>query len=145
VQFRSGPGQFYSRGVLVEHVLSQPLTISIVDDDDCVREALVGLMQSHGFHAESFESSIGFLGSETLHRTDCLIADMHMPGMTGLALFDALGSAGRRIPTILITARHNVETRERALLSGVYCYLPKPFAEAELLHCVRSATGTRID
>jgi len=121
------------------------VTISIVDDDDSVREALVGLMQSHGFHAESFDSGIGFLSSETLHGTDCLIVDMHMPGMSGLALFDLLVAAGRGIPTILITARHTAEARDRALQAGIYCYLPKPFAEAELLHCVRSATGTRID
>jgi FixJ family two-component response regulator len=129
----------------VEHVLSRPLTISIVDDDASVREALVGLMQSHGFHAESFDSGIGFLGSETLHRTDCLIVDMHMPGMSGLALLDAMGMAGQRIPTILITARHTAEAKNRALQAGIHCYLPKPFAEAELLHCVRSATATRID
>jgi FixJ family two-component response regulator len=124
--------------------LSRPLTISIVDDDHSVREALVGLMQSHGFHAESFDSGSFFLGSETLHRTDCLIVDMHMPGMSGLALFDAMEMAGQRIPTILITARHNAEAKDRALLAGIHCYLPKPFAEAEILHCVRSATATLI-
>jgi FixJ family two-component response regulator len=101
-------------------------------------------MQSHGFHAESFDSGSFFLGSETLHRTDCLIVDMHMPGMSGLALFDAMEMAGQRIPTILITARHNAEAKDRALQAGIHCYLPKPFAEAEILHCVRSATATLI-
>jgi FixJ family two-component response regulator len=130
---------------LVEHVLSRPLNISIVDDDDSVREALVGLMQSHGFHAESFESGISFLRSGYRLGTDCLIVDMHMPEMSGLELFSALESAGHRIPTILITARHDADARDKALSAGVHCYLPKPFAEGELLRCVRGATGSRVD
>jgi FixJ family two-component response regulator len=119
--------------------LPEQVSISIVDDDGSVREGLVSLMQSHGYLAEAFESGAGFLASDRRHRTDCLIADMHMPGMTGLELVEQLAAAGAAIPTILITARHDEGVRLRALQAGVLCYLTKPFKEDELLRCIRSA------
>jgi FixJ family two-component response regulator len=116
--------------------LSAKFIISIVDDDESVREALVGLMQSHGYGAQAFESSALFLASGS--RPNCLIADMHMPEMTGLDLCCHLTASGDAIPTILITARHDESLRERALKAGVLCYLTKPFKEESLLKCIRS-------
>ena len=113
--------------------------ISIVDDDESVREAAKGLMKSLGYTAETFPSAEDFLQSKQVPRTTCLIADVNMPGMSGLDLHRHLSSSGKRIPTILITAYPDNSVRERALNAGVICYLSKPFDEADLLSCLHSA------
>jgi FixJ family two-component response regulator len=117
------------------------ILISIVDDDRFVREAMARLMKSHGYLAETFESAASLLGSDQRARTDCLIADVQMPGMTGLELHGWLVDAGEPIPTILITAHPDESARVRALQAGVLCYLAKPFSEDDLLGCVRQAVG----
>jgi FixJ family two-component response regulator len=119
--------------------LPQELTISIVDDDEWVREALVDLMKSHGYQAEAFDSALAFLDSDRRGTTDCLIADIQMPGMTGLELHSRLVAFKEPIPTILITALPDDAGRAAALRAGVRCYLAKPFDEAELLQCIRAA------
>jgi FixJ family two-component response regulator len=124
--------------------LAKEIAISIVDDDESVREGLVNLMQSHGYIAEGFESGASFLESDRRHHTDCLIADMHMPRMTGLELFERLARPGPSIPTIMITARRDEAVRARALAAGVLCYLPKPFAEEDLLKCIGAALNRHI-
>jgi FixJ family two-component response regulator len=113
--------------------------ISIVDDDRSVREALAGLMKSHGYQAETFDSSTSFLSSDRRQNTDCLIADVQMPGMTGFELYDRLVLSGEPVPTILITAHPSEIARSRALRLGVRCYLAKPFKANELLACIRAA------
>ncbi len=113
--------------------------ISIVDDDESVREATKGLMKSLGFTVEAFPSAEDFLASRHLRRTSCLIADVNMPGMTGLELHRRLKAAGKTIPTILITAYPDDGVRARALTNGVICYLSKPFDEDDLLVCISSA------
>jgi len=113
--------------------------ISIVDDDLFVREALKRLMKSLGYSVSDFPSAAEFLESPTFGDTACLIADIHMPGMTGVELYGQLTAAGRAIPTILITAYPDDSVRERALNDGVLCYLTKPFRERDLINCVRSA------
>jgi FixJ family two-component response regulator len=123
--------------------LSEKPIICIVDDDESVREGLEGLMQSHGYAALTCESGARFLASSARDQTDCLIVDMHMPGMTGLELCDRINESGARIPTIMITALHDDELRDRALGSGVLCYLTKPFDEGALLACIRSALKKR--
>ena len=115
--------------------------IAVVDDDAAMLEALQGLMRSLGFAAEAFASGQAFLSSPHLGRTACLIADVHMPGMSGLDLHDQLVASGQRIPTILITAYPNDQARARALGAGVVCYLVKPFGEGDLLRCLRSILG----
>jgi FixJ family two-component response regulator len=116
--------------------------ISIVDDDPSVREGTMDLLNSMGFAAEAFERANDFLNSNRLHSTSCLIADVQMPGMTGLELHNRLVGSGNVIPTILITAFANDRDRTRALQSGVRCYLTKPFNENELLACIREALKT---
>jgi FixJ family two-component response regulator len=113
--------------------------ISIVDDDESVREATKGLMRAFGFIAETFESATDFLKSAGAHRTSCLIVDMQMPGMTGLELHGRLVASGNPIPTILITAYPDDRVRARALKAGVKCYLSKPCSEDDLLGCIQSA------
>jgi FixJ family two-component response regulator len=113
--------------------------ISVVDDDESMREAVRGLMKSLGYTAEVFASAEEFLNSRQLRRTSCLIADVHMPGMTGLDLHRHLVASGKIIPTILITAYPDDSVRERALGDGVVCYLSKPFDENDLLTCIHSS------
>lgn len=117
--------------------------ISIVDDDEAAREAVVSLVRALGFTAAAFQSAAEFLKSGCLLRTDLLIADMWMPGMTGFELCRHLIAAGKPIPTILITAYPDDVGRARALSSGVHCYLAKPLEPDALLGCIRSAFVTR--
>jgi FixJ family two-component response regulator len=117
---------------------AKPL-ISIVDDDESMREALKGLIRSLGYTAEAFASAAEFLSSRRVPRTSCLIADVMMPGMTGVELHRHLVTSGKTIPTILITAHPDDSVRERALADGVIGYLSKPFSEHDLLACIRSS------
>ena len=97
------------------------------------------LLKSHGFLAATFDSAAALLGSDWRARTDCLIADVQMPEMTGLELHSHLLAAGEAVPTILITGHPDESSRVRALRAGVLCYLTKPFSEDALLSCVRRA------
>jgi FixJ family two-component response regulator len=121
---------------------AKPL-ISIVDDDESMREALKGLMKSLGHRVEAAASAEEFLRSPHICRTSCLIADVQMPGMTGLDLHRHLSASGKPIPTILITAYPDDSVRERAVAAGAIGYLSKPFDESDLLACIRSALTTR--
>jgi FixJ family two-component response regulator len=117
---------------------NKPL-ISIVDDDEAVREATKGLMRALGFLAETFGSAEDFLKFDRLHSTACLIADVQMPQMSGLELHHRLVASGVSIPTILITAYPDDSIRARALKAGVIGYLTKPFNKDDLLVCIHSA------
>ena len=119
--------------------------ISIVDDDESVREAMQALMKSLGFAAESFASAEEFLASDSRNHAACLITDMQMPGLTGLGLHDRLLASGRPVPTIMITAYPDERVRARALQAGVVCYLVKPFNESDLLACIQSVLDCRGD
>lgn len=123
--------------------MSDNALISIVDDDEFVREAIRSLLRSLGFVVEAFPSAQDFLVSPRLPETSCLVADVHMPAMTGLELYGRLVESGHAIPTILITAYGDDGVRARALSIGVLCYLSKPFAEDDLLRCVRQALEQR--
>ena len=120
---------------------TKPL-ISVVDDDESMREAMRGLMKSLGYTAQAFASAEEFLNSREAPGTSCLIADVQMPGMTGLELHYHLLASGKTVPTILITAYPDDNVRERALIDGVVCYLSKPFDEDDLLACIRSSLSS---
>jgi FixJ family two-component response regulator len=111
--------------------------ISIVDDDKAVRDALQRMLQTHGFATAVFASAEQFLSRPKPHSGSCLILDVRMPEMTGLALHDYLISTGCRIPTILITACPTSGERRRAIASGVASYLAKPLSEQALLDTIR--------
>jgi FixJ family two-component response regulator len=113
--------------------------ISIIDDDESMREAIKGLVKSLGYTVEAVASAQEFLSSRPVRRTSCLITDMQMPGVTRLELYQRLSTSGRPIPTILITAYPDDGVRERALAAGVIGYLSKPFDDNDLLACIRSA------
>jgi FixJ family two-component response regulator len=118
--------------------LPSTAAIAIVDDDRSVREALTSLVRSLGYVAMAFECAEDLLKSRRRRRLSCVIADVQMPGMTGLELYDRLVASGEPIPTILITAFPDERARKRALQAGVVGYLTKPFSEDDLLACVRT-------
>jgi FixJ family two-component response regulator len=113
--------------------------ISIVDDDRSFRDSMRRLVKSLGYSVAVFPSASDFLESPKLDSTACLVADIQMPAMTGDELFEHLLETGRSIPTILVTAYPDRDTKERMLSLGVECYLPKPLEEALLIDCLRSA------
>ena len=113
--------------------------VSVVDDDRFFRESMCRLMRSLGHTVDVFSSATEFLTSPRLAETACLIADIHMPAMTGLELCRRLIDTGQTIPTILVTAFPNDADRARALNDGVLCYLCKPVDEQHLTRCVRKA------
>jgi FixJ family two-component response regulator len=121
--------------------------ISIVDDDQAVREALQRMLHAHGFATAAFSSAEQFLSRAEAHRMACLILDVRMPGMTGLALHDYLISTGCRVPTILITAGPTSDERRQAIASGVTAYLAKPVSEQVLLDTIRAVLedGGQVD
>jgi FixJ family two-component response regulator len=119
--------------------MSKTLLVSVVEDDQFFRESMGRLMKSLGYTVEAFSSAPDFLASPRLSETACLIADVHMPAMTGVELYRRLIDAGHAIPTILVTAYPNDADRERALDDGVVCYLSKPVDEERLIRCLQSA------
>ena len=117
--------------------------VTIVDDDESVREALKGFLQSAGFAAEVFSSATDLLGSNVLAKTSCLIVDVHMPVMTGLELQRRLGNSRFRIPMIFITARDDPQARAQAVKAGAIDFLQKPFAADALLGAIHAALVTK--
>ena len=110
--------------------------ISIVDDDESVRESLPDLLRELGFEAETFSSAEDFLVSDYAGRTKCLILDITMPGMTGPELQEELNSRGNGIPIIFITARRDEPVRQRVLELGAKECLFKTFSETALLNAL---------
>ena len=113
--------------------------VAIVDDDDSMRSALQGLLQSAEFPAQSFASAEEFLKSDEQQHTACLIADIRLPGMSGLELQAQLNGDHNRIPILFITAHGDEQLRLRALRAGAVEFLTKPFDDELLLDCVRAA------
>jgi FixJ family two-component response regulator len=113
--------------------------ISVVDDDDSVRESLQCLIRSFGFAVETFASAEEFLKSDHLRDTRCLILDVRMPGMNGIELQRRLVASHREIPVIFITAHGGEAARSQALRDGAVAYLLKPFIEEALLSAIHAA------
>jgi FixJ family two-component response regulator len=118
--------------------------ISIVDDDESVREAVGGLLRALGFDTVGFACAEDFLSSGRAVVTACVITDVHMPVMSGLELQARLAREGRGIPFIFITAFPNDQIRAQAMNGGAVCFLNKPFTEAELLAGIGSALGRQL-
>ena len=110
--------------------------ISIVDDDDSLRNSLDNLIRSVGFRAQGFPSAEALLSSNQLHDTACLILDVRLPGMNGLELQRRIGAANWRIPIIFITSHADGDAQARALEAGAVDYLYKPFREEHLLNAI---------
>jgi len=126
-------------GETPESRMSKALLIAVVEDDCLFRDSMRSLMRSLGYTVDAFSSAAEFLASPHLIETACLIADVHMPAMTGIELYRHLIEAGYAIPTILVTGYPNDVVRARALNDGVVCYLRKPVDEEHLMRCLRTA------
>ncbi len=123
--------------------MPKPTLVAVVEDDRFFRDSMRRLMRSRGYSVEAFPSAADFLASPHLSETDCLIADVHMPAMSGPELYRHLIASGCRIPTILVTADADDQTRARALKDGIVCYLRKPVDEKQLLACLQAALQSR--
>ena len=119
--------------------------ISVIDDDASVRTATARLLGSMGFSAQAFASAQEFLLSPRLRETSCLIADVEMPGMSGIELQDYLIAQGHETPIIFITAYPQDRIREQVMRAGAIDFLSKPFDEPRLLECVKRALTKRHD
>jgi FixJ family two-component response regulator len=113
--------------------------VAILDDDDSMRTALQGLLKAVGLPAQAFASAEEFLQSGQQYKTACLIADIRMPGMSGLELQAQLNAEHCKIPTIFITAHGDTKMRMQALRAGAVEFLSKPFDDEVLLENVRAA------
>ena len=121
--------------------MADPPLISIVDDDESVREALWGLVRSVGFAVSTFASAEEFVNSDQLGNADCLILDVAMPGMSGIELQRQLVADHCAVPVIFITAHEDEGLRAQALRGGAEAVLIKPFSEEALLNAIHSALG----
>jgi FixJ family two-component response regulator len=117
--------------------------VSVVDDDESVRESLPDLLRQFGFAAEAFSSAESFLASAVVSETDCLLLDVAMPGMSGPDLQRELTRRRQKIPIVFITAQGDRTLRPRLLARGAVECLFKPFSEAALLDAVRAANQER--
>jgi FixJ family two-component response regulator len=124
-------------------IMPENLTISIVDDDPAVRDALWRLMDSAGLAATSFASAEEFLTCPSRDETSCLILDVRMPGMDGLELQRHLAASNWKVPIIFISAHAEAGARERALQAGAVEFFEKPFSSAALLDAIDAARVAR--
>ena len=119
-------------------MLTRPL-ISVVDDDESVRESLPDLLKEFGFEAQTFSSAEEFLASESLDETKCLVLDVAMPGMTGPDLQLELTRRDREVPIVFITAQRDAAIRLRLVAQGAVDCLFKPFEPTDLLQALNTA------
>ena len=113
--------------------------ISIIDDDDSVREATKGLVRSLGYGVATFASAEGFLQSNQINDTECVISDVQMPGLSGVELQSVLLARGDPTPMIFITAFPEEKVRRRVLEAGAIGFLSKPFNEEHLIEHLQTA------
>ena len=115
--------------------------VSVVDDDESVRESLPDLLREFGYSAQAFSSAEEFLASDYVGRTRCLILDMAMPGMSGLDLQRELTLRREEIPIVFVTAQRDETVRPLVLERGAVECLFKPFSDTELLAAIKTALG----
>lgn len=123
--------------------MRQRSLVSVVDDDESVRESLPDLLRQLGFAAQAFSSAEAFLASEVVSETSCLILDVAMPGMSGPDLQEELIRRQQEIPIVFITANGDKMLRPRLLAQGAVECLFKPFSEAALLDALNAALRVR--
>ena len=123
-------------------MVDRPL-VSIVDDDESVRESLPDLLREFGFAAQAFASAEEFLASDRIDETSCLILDVAMPGMSGPDLHRELLRRRQQIPTVFITAHGSEATRPQLIAQGAVDCLLKPFSDTALREAIDAALGVR--
>ena len=117
--------------------------VSVVDDDTSLRNALVRFAKSYGYNAVGFHSAEEFLSSGTISATMCVVSDIQMTGMSGLALAKLISNLRPDLPVVLITAHGEPEIEEAALACGAVCFLRKPIDADRLMECISSAAQSR--
>ena len=123
--------------------VSEYTLISVIDDDESLCSVLVGLLRASGYEARGFASAEAFLAWEGAGGCDCVITDIHMPGMSGIDLKKVLEARQLLVPVILITARLDPVMEARARSSGAVCLLKKPFEADALIECITKALERR--
>jgi FixJ family two-component response regulator len=118
-------------------------SVAIVDDEEPIRKALRRLLRASGIDTQSYASGQEFLDAAPTQRPDCLVLDLHMPGMSGLQLLNTMRSARQNVPTVIITAHDEPETREQCLAAGACAYLRKPLEDRLLLNAISAAIRSR--
>ena len=113
--------------------------ISIVDDDDLLRDAIQRLLRSHGYAVHGFASAEDFLKSSLPDKSSCIISDVQLPAMDGVAMQSQLRAKGNKVPIILITAYPNAAMEARARIAGAICVLHKPFDSDALVQWINTA------
>ena len=114
--------------------------ICIIDDDVCAREATEAIIRSLGYALATYGSAEDFLGSQNINDTSCLITDVHMPGLSGVELYQRLRADGFAVPTIVVTGHPDETTRTQVLAAGAVAFLSKPFGKQALLDCLKAAS-----
>lgn len=117
--------------------------VTVIDDDASVRRALVRLLDSLGVRSEGHASGSDFLASRALHEADCILLDVHMPGMSGMEVLEQVRDAATKVPVVLMTGRYDPAFAERSLAAGADAFLRKPFDEGDLISAIERATGSR--
>lgn len=123
--------------------MTRTLTIAVIDDDDGIRAAIVGLIRSAGYEVDQFHSAEGYLESPRREVFDCVVTDIEMGGLNGLDLLDMIRSHNARMPVLVMTALLDPSLRSRALNSGASCFLAKPFEADALFECLENAIAKR--
>lgn len=113
--------------------------VAIVDDEEGIRKALSRLLRASGLDAESYANGQEFLDAAAEHRPDCVVLDLHMPGLSGLQVLRKLKEAGQRLSIVVITAHDEPETRQRCIDAGACAYLRKPLEDRLLLNAISAA------
>jgi FixJ family two-component response regulator len=114
--------------------------ISIIDDDECAREATAGIIRSLGYALATYASAEDLLDSDHANKTSCLITDVHMPGLSGVELYQRLRGDGFTSPTIFVTGHPDETTRTQVLAAGAIAFLSKPFGKQALFDCLKTAS-----
>ena len=119
--------------------MSRDLEIAVIDDDQSFRMALVESLSSLGYGADGYASVEDYIGSTGGKSFDCVVTDIHMPGMSGLDLMKRLAAGGSTTPVVLITARSDTNLEAKAAAAGAARLLRKPFEINELIECIEGA------
>jgi FixJ family two-component response regulator len=134
----AGPTFRLGRHPAKDHAVREPL-IAVIDDDEPFRMALVECVSSLGYGARGFASAEEFLAWEADSSCNCVITDIHMPGMSGLDLARLLTGRSRGVPVLIVTARSDLSLDAHAAANGAICTLRKPFTTGALIQCLEKA------
>ena len=119
--------------------MARHLEIAVIDDDESFRVALVESLSSLGYGSSGYASAEDYVGVIGSHSVNCVVSDIHMPGMSGLDLMKDLAARGATVPVVLITARSDANLEAKAATAGAVCLLRKPFQIDELIGCIEEA------